>query len=189
MNQPAWLRSAHHDGSERYVSKLHPRLGETVRLRLRVAQAAPVRRVLLRTFPDGEQALTAMALSQAEPFVQWWQADLLIDEPLAHYRFVIEAADGLWHYSAAGPSAHVPLDYTDFRILADYDPPGWPAESVFYQIFPDRFARSPHVTPPGPLEPWETPPNFHGFKGGDLLGIAERLDELADLGRSELLPG
>ena len=27
-----------------------------------------------------------------------------------------------------------------------------------------------------------TPPTTHGFKGGDLLGLAERLDELADLG-------
>ncbi|HOU40422.1 MAG TPA: alpha-amylase family glycosyl hydrolase [Promineifilum sp.] len=202
MNQPAWLRSAHHDGSERYVSKLHPRLGETVRLRLRVAQAAPVRRVLLRTFPDGEQALTAMALSQAEPFVQWWQADLLIDEPLAHYRFVIEAADGLWHYSAAGPSAHVPLDYTDFRILADYDPPGWPAESVFYQIFPDRFANGDPSTDPRPEEyeyrghrpttyPWgATPPAGQLFPlvfyGGDLPGIESRLDYLAGLGVNAL---
>ena len=30
MNLPDWLRSVHHDGSERYVSKLHPRLGETI---------------------------------------------------------------------------------------------------------------------------------------------------------------
>ncbi len=65
-------------------------------------------------------------------------------------------------------------------------PPAWVRDAVFYQIFPDRFARSPHVTPPGPLEPWDTPPNFHGFKGGDLLGIAERLPELADLGVTAL---
>jgi neopullulanase len=60
--------------------------------------------------------------------------------------------------------------------------PGWVGEAVFYQIFPDRFAPSPRVPKPGPMEPWEAPPTLHGFKGGDLLGIAERIDELVDLG-------
>ncbi len=36
------------------------------------------------------------------------------------------------------------------------------------------------------MEPWDAPPTPHGFKGGDLLGIAERLDDLADLGVTAL---
>ena len=35
---------------------------------------------------------------------------------------------------------------------------------------------------PGPLEAWDAPPTIHGFKGGDLLGIAEHLGYLEDLG-------
>ena len=65
-------------------------------------------------------------------------------------------------------------------------PPPWVRDSVFYQIFPDRFARSSRVVRPGPLEAWDAPPTTHGFKGGDLLGIAEHLDELADLGITAL---
>ena len=42
--------------------------------------------------------------------------------------------------------------------------------------------RATRVPKPGPLEPWDAPPTIHGYKGGDLLGLAERLDELADLG-------
>ncbi len=60
--------------------------------------------------------------------------------------------------------------------------PGWVRDAVFYQVFPDRFARSPRLVAPGPLEPWDAPPTTHGFKGGDLYGLAERLPELADLG-------
>lgn len=60
--------------------------------------------------------------------------------------------------------------------------PDWVRDAVFYQIFPDRFAASDRVPKPGVLEPWDTPPTTHGFKGGDLLGIAERLPYLADLG-------
>ena len=46
---PAWLQSVHHDGSDLYVSDPAPGLGETVRLRLRVALDAPLRRVFLRS--------------------------------------------------------------------------------------------------------------------------------------------
>ncbi len=60
--------------------------------------------------------------------------------------------------------------------------PDWVKHAVFYQIFPDRFARSERVTKPGNLQPWDTPPTPQGYKGGDLLGVVERLDYLQDLG-------
>ena len=60
--------------------------------------------------------------------------------------------------------------------------PEWVKDAVFYQIFPDRFARSSAVQKPSNLEPWNAPPTLHGFKGGDLVGVAERLDYLQDLG-------
>jgi cyclomaltodextrinase len=60
--------------------------------------------------------------------------------------------------------------------------PTWVADAIFYQIFPDRFAQSDRIPKPSNLEPWDSPPTRHGFKGGDLLGIAEHLDYLEDLG-------
>ena len=66
------------------------------------------------------------------------------------------------------------------------DAPAWVRDAIFYQVFPDRFAASNRVVKPGPLEPWDTPPTVHGFKGGDLLGIVERLGYLADLGVNAL---
>lgn len=64
--------------------------------------------------------------------------------------------------------------------------PEWVKHAVFYQIFPDRFASSRQVVKPGNLESWETPPTVYGFKGGDLLGIVEKLDYLSDLGINAL---
>jgi neopullulanase len=64
--------------------------------------------------------------------------------------------------------------------------PEWVRDAVFYQVFPDRFARSGRVDPPGPLEAWDVPPTKHGFKGGDLYGVAERLGYLRDLGVTAL---
>jgi neopullulanase len=60
--------------------------------------------------------------------------------------------------------------------------PDWVRDAIFYQIFPDRFARSEQVPKPSHLEPWDSAPTVHGFKGGDLLGVAEHLDYLQDLG-------
>ena len=62
------------------------------------------------------------------------------------------------------------------------DTPAWVRDAIFYQIFPDRFAASERVLKPGDLEPWDAPPTTHGFKGGDLRGVAEQLDYLEDLG-------
>jgi neopullulanase len=65
--------------------------------------------------------------------------------------------------------------------------PDWVQDAIFYQIFPDRFAKSMR-NPSGNLlfEAWDSPPTPHGFKGGDLFGIAEKLDYLKDLGITAL---
>ncbi|MBI3738723.1 MAG: alpha-amylase, partial [Chloroflexi bacterium] len=61
--------------------------------------------------------------------------------------------------------------------------PKWVTDSIFYQIFPDRFAKSERIPKQGlNLEAWDTPPTTHGFKGGDLRGVTEHLDYLKDLG-------
>ncbi len=195
---PAWLNSVHHDGSQLYVSNLTPAFGETVGLRLRTAPDAPIKRIFLRTFPDGEQALTQMTRGRATATTQWWEADLPIREPMVHYRFVIEAEDGVWWYTAAGPLLLEPRDMSDFRILADYHIPSWLHESVFYQIFPDRFADGQPESNPQPHEyeyrghrphtyAWETAPDPDqpvslAFYGGDLPGITAHLDYLQALG-------
>lgn len=66
--------------------------------------------------------------------------------------------------------------------------PDWVKHAVFYQIFPDRFARSPRtVHPPGiGFTPWGSPPEEQGYQGGDLRGIVEKLDYLKALGVTAL---
>ena len=67
-------------------------------------------------------------------------------------------------------------------------PPDWVKHAIFYQIFPDRFARSHRVDRKNgiPLKPWGADPEEQGFQGGDLYGVADRLDYLADLGVTAL---
>jgi cyclomaltodextrinase / maltogenic alpha-amylase / neopullulanase len=60
--------------------------------------------------------------------------------------------------------------------------PAWVRNAVFYQIFPDRFAATQHAGRPSNLESWDSKPTVRGFKGGDLYGVIEKLNYLADLG-------
>ncbi|MGI8747767.1 MAG: glycoside hydrolase family 13 protein, partial [Deinococcus sp.] len=64
--------------------------------------------------------------------------------------------------------------------------PDWVKDAVFYQIFPDRFARSERVPKARHLQPWGEPPHWHRYQGGDLLGVVERLDHIASLGVNAL---
>lgn len=66
------------------------------------------------------------------------------------------------------------------------DTPDWVADAVFYQIFPDRFAKSDALDKPSGIEPWDSEPTTYGYKGGDLLGVVEKLDYLRDLGITAL---
>lgn len=64
--------------------------------------------------------------------------------------------------------------------------PAWVKDAVFYQIFPDRFAKSAQLAKPNNLEAWETPPTSQGYKGGDLLGVLEHLDHIQALGATAI---
>jgi neopullulanase len=66
--------------------------------------------------------------------------------------------------------------------------PDWVKNAVFYQIFPDRFARSPRIKHPRGIrfKPWGSPPQEQGYQGGDLLGVVDKLDYLQNLGITAL---
>ncbi len=64
--------------------------------------------------------------------------------------------------------------------------PDWVKHAVFYQIFPDRFARSQRSRDSflnnSNLEAWDALPTLQGYKGGDLWGVIEKLDYIQGLG-------
>ncbi|SIO03561.1 pullulanase /isoamylase [Singulisphaera sp. GP187] len=70
--------------------------------------------------------------------------------------------------------------------MSEPQTPDWVRDAIFYQIFPDRFARSLTVPKPSHLDEWGSPPTYHGYQGGDLIGVVERLDYLAELGVNAL---
>jgi alpha-glucosidase len=199
-----WLRSIHHDGSPCYVIAHGTiSLGSTVKLRIRTGLDAPVRGIFVRTTPDGEQAMAPLRLISQGPAAYWWEGDIQVRMPKNNYRFLLLTEEGQWWLTAAGMLRYTPTDATDFRILADYDSPEWVRDSVFYQVFPERFAdgdpsnnvRDGEYNCYGKRvveRLWgEIPGSYRElgeveFFGGDLQGVIQHLDYLQDLGVNAL---
>lgn len=171
--------------------------GDRLTLRLRTPAESPVLKVYLRFSPDGEDQTEPAEASAERPGYRcrWWQVRVVARNPRFHYRFMLMTAQGLWWYSAAGLDRAMPTDQTDFVILADRPQKSWLDRSVFYQIFPDRFAQGEpanrvrtgeHTLDGKPVvaRAWgELPDPEQGareFFGGDLPGIVSRLDYLSE---------
>lgn len=183
----------HHDGSALYAPQ-SVSLGDPARVRVRVpAQWGSASRVWVRSVQDGEPRYDAARnLGERDGWV-WWEATTLVTNPVARYRFLLEAEGRYWNLNAQGLFSRDVSDHADFRLTAFAPAPAWLHQAVMYQIFPDRFGRSTQAS--GRPFPdwavacdWETPVAGSGpdtafqFYGGDLPGITERLDHLVSLG-------
>ncbi|MBL3648005.1 glycoside hydrolase family 13 protein [Bacillus sp. RHFS10] len=64
-----------------------------------------------------------------------------------------------------------------------FQAPQWAKSTVWYQIFPERFANGREDLSPENALPWGSKdPDVNDFFGGDLQGIIDKLDYLEDLG-------
>lgn len=193
-------RQPHHDGSALYVESTTPVLGERRRLRLRVpTEWGAASRVWVRSVQDAEPRYDEAAMTGESDGWAWWEATMLVVNPVALYRFVIEVpgADSqpasYWSLNNAGLFARDTSDYNDFRITTAVPAPQWSRDAVMYQVFPDRFARSAAAeqlsTPDWAIAcAWDEPVQGTGpgasqqFYGGDLAGVLAKIDHLAGLG-------
>ncbi|EKF0318909.1 maltodextrin glucosidase [Escherichia coli] len=106
----------------------------------------PPQRIMLRTEHDNEEMSVSMhkQRSQQQPGVTAWRAaiDLSSGQPRRRYSFKL-----LWHdrqrwFTPQGFSRMPPARLEQFAVDVPDIGPQWAADQIFYQIFPDRFARS-----------------------------------------------
>ncbi|EBW4612687.1 maltodextrin glucosidase [Salmonella sp. LSP 84/01] len=106
----------------------------------------PPSRVTLRSEFDNEEISLAMRKQrrQPQPGVTAWRATLNIalGQPRRRYSFKL-----LWHdrqlwFTPQGFSRFPPARLEQFAVDVPDSGPQWVADQIFYQIFPDRFARS-----------------------------------------------
>jgi len=126
----------------------------------------------------------------------FWFISLHAESRRRKYAFLIHGKDETYFYGCrqllavtkeTNPdSLYVLFDYFNFPYINDEDlisSPKWTENTVWYQIFPERFHRSEKV--PGHFLPWgsiEAGITNHNFFGGNLPGIIEKLPYLNDLG-------
>ena len=122
----------------------------------------------------------------------WWTAVIRPPYKRCRYHFELHSGGQVWLYGEDGfctpdrqDGTHPAGFYQPWMNPADIPaPPAWVRDTVWYQIFPDRFCRSKGSAN---QTPWREGPvtNRERF-GGDLPGICEKLDYLASLGVSGL---
>ncbi|MGF1668497.1 MAG: alpha-amylase family glycosyl hydrolase [Acidimicrobiia bacterium] len=124
------------------------------------------------------------AWSQSGRF-SFWAAELEI-AARCDFSFALRSVDGSpVYFVPSGVTASVerldrwPLDPA---VINHIDTPVWAQGGVIYQIFPDRFANGDTRLDPPDLDPWGSEPKPRRFQGGDLIGVADRIGYLADLG-------
>jgi alpha-glucosidase len=184
-NQP------HHDGSEIYVSNIAPEIGEKVIFKIRTPNDYLFEKAMLRIYHDGEPRIFEMKETKKDAIETWYQATVEILNLQNYYRFAFIGKGKYEWLNAKGLFDHDVHSNNDFQLVAITDNPEWIKSSVFYQIFPDRFARSGKVNiVPDWAHPreWDLLPRGRGkytgqeLYGGDLYGVSEHLDHIMDLG-------
>lgn len=167
----------------------------------------PPQRVTLRAENDNEEISLAMhkQRSQPQPGVTAWRAaiDLSSGQPRRRYSFKLLWLDRQLWFTPQGFSRFPPARLEQFAVDVPDNGPQWVADQVFYQIFPDRFARSQsreagqdnvyyhHAAGHDIVRrEWDEPLTAQAggstFYGGDLDGISEKLPYLKTLGVTAL---
>ena len=184
------LLEPHHDGSELYVSNSAPKLGEKVTFKVRIPNQYKFNDAVMRYYHDGEPRTVHLKKVKRNRVESWWGVTIPIINYETRYRFLF-AGNGKYDWlSAAGLTNHDVHSNTDFQLIARPEYPKWLKSSVFYQIFPDRFAKTYEKKLPkwAVAREWNMPPRdktkFTGIEvyGGDLKGVEVHLDHIEELG-------
>lgn len=195
-----WLESVYSDGTAEFVSNPHPKLFETVTIRIRMYADAPVKHVFLRSLPNGTEYLEQMRLAKTERGLVYYEAPLKMTQRRMQYQFYLVCEDVIYFYTQKDITTYVPDNTYDFKLMTDYVQPEWVKEAVFYQIFPERFCNGDESND---VRSGEYSQNGHAairvknwsdkamsyrkghcldFHGGDLQGVKEKIPYLKELG-------
>jgi alpha-glucosidase len=199
MSKFDWKKTLYTDGTEKFLKYS----GNKLYITLIVHKNEDIEEIYIRTFPDGEQKLTEMKRTVGEGFFDYYTGKVDVKCDFINYRFLIFAQNDMFWFSEKGLSRNTPPDCVDFKFIRNFNAPKWVTESVFYQIFPDRFCdgdpstnvKNGEYTYCGKITKscsWgETPKDYlqggHlDFFGGDLAGIKKKIPYLKKLGINAL---
>lgn len=123
----------------------------------------------------------------------WWTTTLKPRYKRCKYYFELHTKEACVYYFEDGFYSEAEmnqpgktLSYFIFPWMNEADifrTPGWVNETVWYQIFPERFCNGDTGNDPQWVKPWKCEkPGLWDYYGGDLRGIIEKLPYLQELG-------
>lgn len=125
----------------------------------------------------------------------WWTTTVKPDYKRLKYYFELKTETETWYYFEDG---FVSVEQMQLEgrsrqcfVFPWMNPcdiartPAWVNETVWYQIFPERFCNGDQSNDPDDVQPWKShkePVTNQESYGGDLAGIIQKLDYLQNLG-------
>ena len=195
-----WKETIITGGSGDFVYPTNPKIGSEVSIKLKIYKDNPINYIFLRIAPNGEEINIEMKKTYEDEFFSWYQASITILTKVTNYRFgIVTQNEFFWFTNELRLLKATPSDVHDFKLIADFEDPKWITDSIFYQIFPDRFYDG---NPSNNVKTGEYV--LHGkqsvardwndtvrrqddypsldFYGGDLEGIRQKITYLKELG-------
>lgn len=131
-----------------------------------------------------------MSKSGSDELFDYWFVEIEPKFRRLRYGFELRNNKDVLVYTEKGFYNSTPNDDTAYFFtfpflnkIDIFEAPSWVKDTVWYQIFPERFANGDTKNdPPGTLEWGSTEPTPTNFFGGDFEGVIQHIDHLVDLG-------
>lgn len=125
----------------------------------------------------------------ADSTFDYWQLEVTPEHRRTRYGFLLSDDEETLFYTEKGFFPQSPEDpnqwfcFPYLHAKEAFRAPSWVKDTVWYQVFPERFANGDKRLNPKDTKAWSSePPSATNFFGGDFQGILDHLDHLVDLG-------
>ncbi|MBC7958234.1 MAG: alpha amylase N-terminal ig-like domain-containing protein, partial [Vallitaleaceae bacterium] len=184
-------RAIFSDASKQYRSPLEPEVNEPTKVTIRTAKDNIDAVYLCYT---GKH--TKLVVEKTDDMFDYYSGTIIPTNKIIEYYFELNVGKLKCYYNKKGVTRE-PDSYFNFKLVPGFKTPDWAKGAVMYQIFTDRFYNgdasndvvNDEYVYVGKLakkvDDWGKFPSVDGireFYGGDLQGIINKMDYLADLG-------
>jgi cyclomaltodextrinase / maltogenic alpha-amylase / neopullulanase len=160
-----------------------------IRIRAAAGELSKVILVYGDKFKWNEHQETVMEYTCKEGLFDYFTLQIPFMNRLAYYFKVMDGSE-MFYYTQWGAINGFEESQTHFYYFqypylhksCIHKVPEWVKDSIFYEIFPDRFRNGNTDNDPEKVEPWGARPCPGSFFGGDFDGIIDKIGYLKDLG-------
>jgi alpha-glucosidase len=192
------------DQTELYMSNPEPGPNENIQIKLRAYKDNLTNAYIV--FNDGNIVEMKKTSQDSLSLFDFWTANINTGSKNLRYKFKLQNGNDIGWYNVVGFYDREPNNEFSFWITPYFKTPDWAKDSIYYQIFVDRFyngntkndVKNGEYVFPYPQEPnhpnnvkviakkWnelpEQPAKNRDFFGGDIEGVRQKLSYLKSLG-------